>query len=121
MSVWKLSLILLHTPMPLSTMYSTPTAIIHTKNSTTEITPEILNVVHGSMLRSCMPARTGPAAACVFTPAARAGVPPTVCRFDGAASPAGAGSAFSAGADAGSGVAEACAGIGDVGAAAGAT
>src|SRR5690242_16540546 len=51
---------LLHTPMPPSTRYKNATAIIHTKNSATDNTSDTFNVLHGSIRRICMVARTGP-------------------------------------------------------------
>ena len=57
-----LLLSLLHTPMPPSTRYRNATAIIQTKNNATDSTNETFNVLHGSMRRICMLARTGPRA-----------------------------------------------------------
>src|SRR5258705_549764 len=51
---------LLHTPMPPSTRYRNATAIIQTKNSATDSTSDTFNALHGSTLRICMLARTGP-------------------------------------------------------------
>src|SRR6478672_12376093 len=55
-----LLLSLLHTPIPPSTKYRNATAIIHTKNSATDNTSDTLSVLHGSIRRICMLARTGP-------------------------------------------------------------
>src|SRR5436305_14329231 len=55
-----LLLSLLHTPMPPSTRYRNATAIIHTKNSATDNTNDTFSVLHGSIRRICMLARTGP-------------------------------------------------------------
>src|SRR5581483_3021755 len=57
-----LLLSLLHTPMPPSTRYRNATAIIQTKNSATDNTSDTFSVLHGSIRRICMLARTGPRA-----------------------------------------------------------
>ena len=51
---------LAHTPMPPSTRYRNATAIIQTKNSATDSTSDTFSALHGSTLRICIPARTGP-------------------------------------------------------------
>jgi hypothetical protein len=46
--------------MPPSTRYRNATAIIHTKNCATDNTSDTFSVLHGSIRRICMLARTGP-------------------------------------------------------------
>ncbi|EPQ70763.1 hypothetical protein MMMB2_4597 [Mycobacterium marinum MB2] len=58
-----LLLSLAHTPIPPRTRYRKATAIIQMKNSATESSADTFSVLHGSIRRICMLARTGPRAA----------------------------------------------------------
>ncbi len=49
-----------HTPMPSSTMYSTPTATSQTKNNATPSTSDSLSTDHGSIRLTCRFALLGP-------------------------------------------------------------